>query len=44
MIFINGIIASREDIELLSYRILKQDLQFSASKDKFGNQYVKTED
>lgn len=44
MVFINGILASREDIELLNYRILKEDLRFDASKDEFGNQYVETED
>lgn len=44
MVYINGILASREDIELLNYRILREDLQFSASKDEFGNQYVETED
>lgn len=44
MVFINGVIASREDLDLLNYRILKEDLQFSATKDEFGNQYVETED
>ena len=44
MIFINGIMASQEDVEFLCKKILDEDLQFTATKDNFGNQYVETLD
>lgn len=43
-VYINGVLASREDIELLNYRILREDLEFTAEADRFGNQYVTTFD
>lgn len=43
-IFINGVLATREDLDLLNYRILREDLEFTAEADEFGNQYVTTFD
>lgn len=42
MVFINGIMASKDDIEYLNKRILEDDMQFTATKDNFGNQYIET--
>ena len=41
MIFINGIMASKEDLELLKKRIFDENaICHSATKDNFGNQYI----
>ena len=42
MIFINGSLASKEDREALMSNILYKNLQFTATKDSFGNQYIET--
>lgn len=44
IVFINGILATKEDKELLSYNILHNDLQFDVTQDQFGIQYVTTFD
>ena len=41
MVYINGILANEEDIELLKKRIFEENaICHSATKDNFGNQYI----
>ena len=41
MIFINGIMASKEDIKLLNKRIFEENaICHSVTRDNFGNQYI----
>lgn len=44
VVFINGILATKEDKRLLSYNILHKDLQFDVIQDENGVQYVTTFD
>lgn len=44
IVYINGILASAEDKELLSYNILHNDLEYDVTQDEFGIQYVTTFD
>lgn len=44
MVFINGVLASAEDKEVLNFNILHKNLRFNVTKDKYGNQYIETEE
>lgn len=44
MVYINGILATEEDRELLNYNIIHNNLQFTATRDENGVQYVTTFD
>ena len=41
MVYINGILANQEDIELLKKRVFDENALFdSIVEDEFGNQYI----
>lgn len=44
IVFINGVLASKEDKKLLSYNIIHNNIDFDVKRDKFGIQYVITFD
>lgn len=44
VVVINGVLATQEDKNLLSYNILYNNLEFDVKVDEFGVQYVTTFD
>lgn len=44
MLFINGILATQEDIELFKHNIMVKDLTFEVKYDSCGFQHIYTND